>query len=110
MSNIKVSKFVKLIEIFDQMSIDLKVGRLSNYEKDVLINLYKKTNNQMIEINIKNIEFLDFNGNPIPKSTLYKALKGLSDKNLILHLGTERSSIYKLNWFIILKPYKFFHI
>ena len=110
MSNIKVSEFVKLIEIFDQMSNDLKIGRLSNYEKDVLINLYKKTDNKNIEINIKNINFLDFNGNTIPKSTLYKALKGLSDKNLILHLGTERSSIYKLNWFVILKSYKYFHI
>ena len=97
MSNIKVSEFVKFIEIFDQMSKDLKIGRLSNYEKDVLINLYKKTNNKNIEINIKNIKFIDFKGKPIPKSTLYKALKGLSDKNLILHLGTERSSIYKLN-------------
>jgi hypothetical protein len=97
MSNIKVSEFVKLIEIFDQMSNDLNIGRLSNYEKDVLINLYKKTNNQKIEINIKNINFIDFNGNSIPKSTLYKALKGLCDKNLILHLGTERSSVYKLN-------------
>ena len=97
MANIKVSKFVKLIEIFDQMSNDLKIGRLSNYEKDVLINLYKKTNNKSIEINIKGINFIDFDGKPIPKSTLYKALKGLSDKNLILHLGTERSSIYKLN-------------
>ena len=97
MSNMKVSEFVKLIEIFDQMSNDLKIGRLSNYEKDVLINLYKKTNNQKIEINIKNIDFLDFNGQPISKSTLYKALKGLCEKNLILHLGTERSSKYKLN-------------
>ena len=97
MSNIKVSEFVKLIEIFDQMSNDLKVGRLTNYEKDVLINLYKKTDNKSIEINIKDISFIDFNGNPIPKSTLYKALKGLCDKNLIFHLGTERSSRYKLN-------------
>lgn len=31
MSNIKVSEFVKLIEIFDQISKDLKIGRLSNY-------------------------------------------------------------------------------
>ena len=60
MSNIKVSEFVKLIEIFDQMSKDLKIGRLTNYEKDVLINLYKKTNNKNIEINIKNINFIDF--------------------------------------------------
>lgn len=96
MSNKKVIEFVKLIEIFDHMSNDLKVGRLSNYEKDVLINLYKKTDNKNIEINIKDINFIDFKGNPIPKSTLYKALKALSDKNLISHLGSERSSIYKL--------------
>ena len=97
MLNIKVSEFVKLIQIFDQMSNDLKIGRLSDYEKDVLISLYKKTNDKSIEINIKEINFIDFNANPIPKSSLYKALKGLSDKNLIVHLGTERSSIYKLN-------------
>ena len=97
MPNIKVSEFVKLIEIFDQMSNDLKIGRLSNYEKDVLMNLNKKTNDKKVEINIKNIDFLDFNGNPIPKSPIYKALKSLCEKNLILHLGTERSSIYKLN-------------
>ena len=42
------------------MSKDLKIGRLSNYEKDVLINFYKKTNNKNIEINIKNINFIDF--------------------------------------------------
>ena len=97
MSDIKTSKLVKLIEIFDQMSKDLDIGRLSNYEKDVLLNLYKKTDNKKIKVNIKSIKFLDYNGDNISKSTLYKALKSLSDKNLITHLGTERSSIYELN-------------
>ena len=97
MSDIKTSKIVKLIEIFDQMSKDLEIGRLSNYEKDVLLNLHKETNNKKVKVNIKNINFLDYNGYTISKSTLYKALKSLCDKNLISHLGTKRSSIYKLN-------------
>ena len=97
MSDIKTSKIVKLIEIFDQMSKDLEIGRLSNYEKDVLLNIYKKTDTKKIQINIKSIKFLDYNGYTISKSTLYKALKSLCDKNLISHLGTKRSSIYKLN-------------
>lgn len=97
MSDIKTSKIVKLIEIFDQMSKDLEIGRLSNYEKDVLLNLHKETNNKKVKVNIKNINFLDYNGYTISKSTLYKALKSLCEKNLITHLGTKRSSIYKLN-------------
>ena len=97
MSDIKTSKIVKLIEIFDQMSKDLSIGRLSNFEKDVLLNLHKETNNKKVKINIKNINFLDYNGYTISKSTLYKALKSLCEKNLITHLGTKRSSIYKLN-------------
>jgi len=97
MSDIKTSKIVKLIEIFDQMSKDLGIGRLSNFEKDVLLNLHKETNNKKVKVNIKNINFLDYNGYTISKSTLYKALKSLCDKNLITHLGTKRSSIYKLN-------------
>ena len=97
MSDIKTSKIVKLIEIFDQMSKDLNIGRLSNFEKDVLLNLNKETNNKKVKVNIKNINFLDYNGYTISKSTLYKALKSLCEKNLITHLGTKRSSIYKLN-------------
>lgn len=88
---------MKLIEIFDQMSKDLEIGRLSNYKKDVLLNLNKKTNNKNNKINIKSIKFLDYNGDIISKSTLYKSLKSLCDKDLITHLGTKRSSIYKLN-------------
>ena len=97
MSDIKTSKIVKLIEIFDQMSKDLSIGRLSNFEKDVLLNLHQETNNKKVKVNIKNINFLDYNGYTISKSTLYKALKSLCEKNLITHLGTKRSSIYKLN-------------
>ena len=57
MSDIKTSKLVKLIETFDQMLKDLDISRLSNYEKDVLLNLYKKTDNKKIKVNIKSIKF-----------------------------------------------------
>ena len=53
--------------------------------------------NKNLEVNIKYINFVDFKGKPIAKSTLYKVLKTLCDKDLITHLGTERSSTYKLN-------------
>jgi predicted transcriptional regulator len=93
----KISKLGKLIEIFDEMSRDLKLGRLSNSEKDVLLNLSKEYSvNKNPEINIKKIKFVDFKGRPIAKSTLYKVLHSLCDKNLITHLGSERSSLYKL--------------
>lgn len=93
----KISKLGKLIEIFDEMSRDLKFGRLSNSEKDVLLNLSKEYSvNKNPEINIKKIKFVDFKGRPIVKSTLYKVLNSLCDKNLITHLGSERSSLYKL--------------
>ena len=98
MSETKINKLAKLIEIFDEMSADLNLGRLSNSEKDVLLSLarqYSKDNN--FEVNIQKIIFIDYQGNPIAKSTLYKVLKTLCDKNLITHIGTERSSIYKLN-------------
>jgi len=93
----KISKLGKLIEIFDEMSRDLKFGRLSNSEKDVLLNLSKEYSvNKNPEINIKKIKFVDFKGRPIAKSTLYNVLNSLCDKNLITHLGSERSSLYKL--------------
>ena len=94
----KINKLGKLIEVFDQMSKDLKFGRLSNSEKDVLLNISKQYSlKKQQEINIKEIDFVDYEGNPIAKSTLYKVLKTLCDKNLISHLGSERSSRYKLN-------------
>tara|TARA_B100001059_G_scaffold222401_1_gene246315 strand:- start:775 stop:1071 length:297 start_codon:yes stop_codon:yes gene_type:complete len=98
MSVIKINKLAKLIEIFDEMSKDLYFGRLSNFEKDVLLNLSKQYSiDKNPEINIRQITFTDFEGKTIAKSTLYKVLKTLCEKNLISHLGSERSSVYKLN-------------
>lgn len=94
----KIDKLGKLIEIFDEMSKDLNFGRLSNSEKDVLLNISRQYSlKKQSEINIKEINFIDYEGKPIAKSTLYKVLKTLCDKNLISHLGSERSSRYKLN-------------
>ena len=94
----KIDKLGKLIEIFDEMSKDLNFGRLSNSEKDVLLNISRQYSlKKQSEINIKDIDFIDYEGKPIAKSTLYKVLKSLCDKDLISHLGSERSSRYKLN-------------
>ena len=94
----KIDKLGKLIEIFDEMSKDLNFGRLSNSEKDVLLNISRQYSlKKQSEINIKEINFIDYEGKPIAKSTLYKVLKSLCDKDLISHLGSERSSRYKLN-------------
>ena len=98
MSEVKINKLGKLIEIFDEMSKDLNLGRLSNAEIDVLLGISKKYSTiNSKKINIKDIEFINYYGKPIAKSTLYKVLKRLCQKNLISHLGSERSSIYKLN-------------
>ena len=98
MSEVKINKLGKLIEIFDEMSRDLNMGRLSNSETDVLLNISKTYSaNNSKNFNIKDINFTDYNGKPIAKSTLYKVLKSLCNKNLISHLGSERSSLYKLN-------------
>lgn len=94
----KIDKLGKLIEIFDKMSKDLNFGRLTNSEKDVLLNISRQYSlKKQSVINIKEINFVDYDGKPIAKSTLYKVLKNLCDKNLISHLGSERSSRYKLN-------------
>src|SRR6056300_749495 len=94
----KINKLGNLIEIFDEMSKDLNFGRLSNSEKDVLLNISRQYSlKKQQEINIKEINFVDYEGKPIAKSTLYKVLKSLCDKNLISHLGSMRSSRYKLN-------------
>jgi predicted transcriptional regulator len=98
MSEIKINKLAKLIEIFDEMSANLNLGRLSNAEKDVLLSIGKQySKNKNAEINIKNVNFIDYQGNKIAKSTLYKVLKNLCEKKVISHIGTERSSIYRLN-------------
>lgn len=94
----KIDKLGNLIAIFDEMSKDLNFGRLSNSEKDVLLNISRQYSlKKQSVINIKEINFVDYDGKPIAKSTLYKVLKNLCDKNLISHLGSERSSRYKLN-------------
>ena len=91
----KFDKFIKFIEIFDQMSEDLNIGRLTNDEKDILFSLHKISKNKN-KIDIRSIEFFSYEGRIIPKSTLYKTLKSLCDKNIIKHLGSQRSSIYEL--------------
>ena len=97
MSSLKTSKIIRMIEIFDEMSQDLKIGKLTDVDKDVLSNIYKQHDKKQMIVNIKKINFLNFEGKPISKSTLYKSLKTLSNKNIIGHLGTARSCIYKLH-------------
>ena len=97
MSSLKIDKIIDIIKILDKMSQDLKIGRLSGIDKDVLTNLYSHYDRNNNKINIKNLEFIDFNGNIISKSTLYKSLKFLCEKKLISHLGSSRSCIYKFN-------------
>lgn len=97
MKNSKMNKIVRLIEIFDKMSYDLKIGRLTNIDKDVILNLHKNKNKDNFIVNIKDIRFKQLDGKLIKKSTLYKSLRNLSDKNLISHHGSQRSSKYKLN-------------
>ena len=93
----KINKIVRLIEIFDKMSDDLNFGTLSNIDKDVIINLHKNKNKDNFVVNIKDVKFIQVNGKSIKKSTLYKSLRNLCDKNLISHYGSQRSSTYKLN-------------
>ena len=89
MSEVKINKLGKLIEIFDEMSKDLNLGRLSNSETDVLLSISKKYSAiNSKNLNIKDIKFIDYYGKPIAKSTLYKVLKSLCKKNLITHLGS----------------------
>lgn len=97
MSSLKTTKIIRMIEIFDEMSQDLKIGKLTDIDKDVLLNIYQQHDKKQMIVNIKKINFLNFEGNPISKSTLYKSLKTLSNKNIISHLGTSRSCIYKLH-------------
>ena len=84
MKSLKIDKIIEIIKILDEMSHDLKIGRLYGVDKDVLTNLYSyydKTNNN---VNIKNLEFIDFEGKVISKSTLYKSLKSLCKNEIIL--------------------------
>ena len=59
----KINKLAKLIEIFDEMSTNLNLGRLSNAEKDVLLSIGKQySENKNTVINIKNVNFIDYQG------------------------------------------------
>ena len=97
MKPLKIDKIIEIIKILDEMSQDLKIGRLSGVDKDVLTNLYSNYDKVNNRINIKNLKFIDFEGNIISKSTLYKSLKFLCEKKIISHLGSSRSCIYKFN-------------
>mgnify|MGYP001423010692 CR=1 FL=1 len=97
MKSSKINRIVRLIEIFDKMFYDLKIGRLTNIDKDVILNLHKYKNKDNFIVNIKDIKFVQIDGKLIKKSTLYKSLRNLCDKNLISHHGSQRSCKYKLN-------------
>ena len=92
-----ISELVKILQMFDDMSKDLRIGRLTNSEKDILLkinNEIKSKGNDFVDIRL--IKFHDFFGEPIPRSTLYKSLKSLVKKKLVKHLGSERSSLYSV--------------
>ena len=91
----KTGEFIHILQMFDDMSKDLRIGRLTNSEKDILLkinNEIKSKGNDFVDIRL--IKFHDFFGEPIPRSTLYKSLKSLVKKKLVKHLGSERSSLY----------------
>ena len=93
----KTNELFKILQMFDDMSKDLRIGRLTNSEKDILLkinNEIKSKGNDFVDIRL--IKFHDFFGEPIPRSTLYKSLKSLVKKKLIKHLGSERSSLYSV--------------
>ena len=90
-------ELVQILQMFDDMSKDLRIGRLTNSEKDILLkinNEIKSKGNDFVDIRL--IKFHDFFGDPIPRSTLYKSLKSLVKKKLVKHLGSERSSLYSV--------------
>ena len=93
----KTSELVQILQMFDDMSKDLRIGRLTNSEKDILLKInyeIKTKGNDFVDIRL--IKFNDFFGEPIPRSTLYKSLKSLVKKKLVKHLGSERSSLYSV--------------
>ena len=93
----KTNELFKILQMFDDMSKDLRIGRLTNSEKDILLkinNEIKSKGNNFVDIRL--IKFYDFFGEPIPRSTLYKSLKSLVKKKLVKHLGSERSSLYSV--------------
>ena len=91
------NELFKILQMFDDMSKDLRIGRLTNSEKDILLKInheIKSKGNDFVDIRL--IKFHDFFGDPIPRSTLYKSLKSLVKKKLVKHLGSERSSLYSV--------------
>ena len=95
--NKKTNELFKILQMFDDMSKDLRIGRLTNSEKDILLKInheIKSKGNDFVDIRL--IKFHDFFGEPIPRSTLYKSLKSLVKKKLVKHLGSERSSLYSV--------------
>ena len=93
----KTNELFKILQMFDDMSKDLRIGRLTNSEKDILLKInheIKSKGNDFVDIRL--IKFHDFFGDPIPRSTLYKSLKSLVKKKLVKHLGSERSSLYSV--------------
>jgi len=89
------NELFEILQMFDDMSKDLRIGRLTNSEKDILLKInheIKSKGNDFVDIRL--IKFNDFFGEPIPRSTLYKSLKSLVKKKLVKHLGSERSSLY----------------
>ena len=93
----KTNELFKILQMFDDMSKDLRIGRLTNSEKDILLKInheIKSKGNEFVDIRL--IKFHDFFGEPIPRSTLYKSLKSLVKKKLVKHLGSERSSLYSV--------------
>ena len=96
-NKINKTELFKILQMFDDMSKDLRIGRLTNSEKDILLkinNEIKSKGNDFVDIRL--IKFHDFFGEPIPRSTLYKSLKSLVKKKLVKHLGSERSSLYSV--------------
>ena len=67
MKPLKIDKIIEIIKILDEMSHDLKIGRLSGVDKDVLTNLYSYYDKINNNVNIKNLEFIDFEGKVISK-------------------------------------------
>ena len=91
------NELFKILQMFDDMSKDLRIGRLTNSEKDILLKInheIKSKGNDFVDIRL--IKFHDFFGDPIPRPTLYKSLKSLVKKKLVKHLGSERSSLYSV--------------
>ena len=79
----KTNELFKILQMFDDMSKELRIGRLTNSEKDILLkinNEIKSKGNDFVDIRL--IKFHDFFGEPIPRSTLYKSLKSLVKKKI----------------------------